>query len=67
MKRGDVVVLRADKIYERYGKDVPYYLVVERYDRDIVKVHDPVSKEMTAVPINDLILISSNCGHQKNF
>jgi len=61
VNRGDVVILMADQVYKDHGKTVPYYLVVGKYDRDIIKVHDPISKETTAVPINDLILISSTC------
>ena len=66
MNCGDVVVMRADKLYEPYGKPVPYYLVVEEHQNDLITVHDPITKEKLSVFRNDLILISQ-CDNKKNF
>jgi predicted transcriptional regulator len=57
-KKGDVVVLRADKIYEGYGKPVNYYLVLSSDYKDIVRIHEPIRKETIAVFHEDLIAIS---------
>ena len=66
MNRGDVVVLRADKLYEPYGKPVPYYLVVGRHNMDLIRVHNPVTKDEMMTFESDLILISK-CKREKNF
>lgn len=66
MKRGDVVVLRADKIYANYGKPVPYYLISGEYKNDLVTIHDTASKTTIAVFRDDLMLISA-CDSKKNF
>lgn len=65
MKRGDVVVLRADKIYANYGKAVPYYLILNEYKNNLVTIHDAASNSTIAVFRDDLILISS-CDGKKN-
>ncbi len=66
MKCGDLVVLRADKLYEPYGKPVPYYLVVERHDMDLIRIHNPVTKNEMMTFESDLILIST-VDNEKNF
>jgi len=68
MKTGDLVVLRADKIYEDYGKPVHYYVVVGTHaggivdmqygHNEIIRVHNPDTKDEIAVFANDLILLS---------
>jgi hypothetical protein len=63
VNNGDVVVLRSDRVYENHGKIVPYYLVVGKYDRNIIKIYEPISTEVTAVLADDLILISSTRRH----
>jgi len=69
VKKGDLVVLRADKVYEDYGKPVPYYMVISthaggvidmQYDHnEIVTIHNPNTKDTIAVFANDLILLSN--------
>ena len=66
MKCGDLVVMRADNIYEPYGKPLPYYLVVERHDMDLIRIHNPITKDEMMTFESDLILISK-CKHEKNF
>ena len=66
MNRGDVVVLRADKLYEPYGKSVPYYLVTEKRDLGLVLIYDPILKDSMLTFESDLILISK-CKREKNF
>ena len=66
MKWGDVVIMRADKLYEPYGKPVPYYLVLEEYHNDLVTIHNPISKDRLGVFRSDLILIAA-CDSKKNF
>tara|TARA_R100000664_G_C2721111_1_gene114572 strand:- start:523 stop:723 length:201 start_codon:yes stop_codon:yes gene_type:complete len=66
MKCGDLVVMRADKLYEPYGKPLPYYLVVERHDMDLIRIHNPITKDEMMTFESDLILISK-CKHEKNF
>ena len=66
MNCGDVVVMRTDKLYEPYGKPVTYYLVVEEHDRDLITVHDPITKDRLVTFASDLILISK-CVNEKNF
>lgn len=61
MNRGDVVVMRADKLYEPYGKPVPYYLVVEKRDMNLIMIHDPITKDRLLTFESDLILVSE-CG-----
>ena len=58
MNRGDVVVMRADKLYEPYGKPVPYYVVVGKSDMDLIMLHDPITKDRLMTFESDLILIS---------
>jgi len=50
--------MRADKLYEPYGKPVPYYLVIERHDMDLIRIHNPVTKDEMMTFESDLILIS---------
>ena len=45
MIRGDVVVLRADKIYADYGKPVTYYLVLEEHENDLITIHNPITHD----------------------
>ena len=66
MNRGDVVVLRADKLYEPYGKPVPYYLVTEKRELGLVLIYDPILKDSMLTFESDLILISK-CKREKNF
>jgi hypothetical protein len=66
MSPGDLVVMRADKLYEPYGKPVPYYLVVERHDMDLIRIHNPVTKDEMMTFESDLILIST-VDNEKNF
>ena len=66
MNRGDVVVMRADKLYEPYGKPIPYYLVLGRHNRDFIIIHNPVTKDEMMTFESDLILVSK-CKHEKNF
>jgi hypothetical protein len=66
MKCGDVVIMRADKLYEPYGKPIPYYLVTEEHQNGLVTIHDPVTKEKLGIFCSDLILISTR-DSEKNF
>ena len=66
MNIGDVVVLRADKIYASYGKPVPYYLVMSSHNNNLVVIHDYVNNATVAAFRDDLIVISK-CNDEKNF
>ena len=55
---GEVVMLKVDKLYERHGKPVNYYLVMPSDDDRFVKVFEPTSREMLAVFADDLMLVS---------
>ena len=66
MSPGDLVVMRADKLYEPYGQPIPYYLVVERHDMDLIRIHNPVTKDEMMTFESDLILIST-VDNEKNF
>ena len=66
MNPGDLVVMLADKLYEPYGKPVPYYLVVERHDMDLIRIHNPVTKDEMMTFESDLILVSPVV-NEKNF
>ena len=66
MNCGDVVVLRADKLYEPYGKTVPYYLVTEKRDMNLILIYDPVRKDSLLTFESDLILVSK-CKREKKF
>ncbi len=57
MKAGDVVILLADKIYEKYGKPVDYYIVRGLQD-GIATIHCPNKKFTTLCFSDNLILIS---------
>ena len=58
-KSGDLVLLRADKLYESYGKPIEYYIVIERYQENLVSIHSSQTKDTIAVFEEDLILVSS--------
>ena len=66
MNRGDVVVLRADKIYADYGKPITYYLVLEEHENDLITIHNPTTRDTIATFRRDLILVSKSV-NEKNF
>ena len=43
MKSGDVVVMKSDELYEKYGnKPLDYYIVIDIID-SIATIHNPVN------------------------
>ena len=58
-KRGDLVLLRADRIYESYGKQPEYYIVLKKYQENLISIHGSKTKDTIAVFEEDLILLSS--------
>ena len=66
MTRGDVVVLRADKIYADYGKPAVYYLVLREHDRDLVTIYNPINGDTVATFRDDLVIIAKCVSSEKN-
>ena len=58
MKCGDLVIMRSDKLYEPYGKPVPYYFIIAEHHNDLMIIHDPVIKVSLGAFRSDLILVS---------
>jgi hypothetical protein len=50
--------MRSDKLYEPYGKPVPYYFIIAEHHNDLVIIHDPVTKTSLGAFRSDLILVS---------
>ncbi len=59
MKCGDLVVMRSDRLYEAYGKPVPYYFIIDEHHNDLMIIHNPITKDSLGALRSDLILISA--------
>ena len=58
-KPGDLVILRSDKIYAKYGKRLDYYVITDTYDDNLIRAHNTTTKDIVAVFSDDIILLSN--------
>jgi hypothetical protein len=51
--------MRSDRLYEAYGKPVPYYFIIDEHHNDLMIIHNPITKDSLGALRSDLILISA--------